>query len=229
MPEFVVLEAADGFKSQAYVARPDGKVKAALVVVQEIFGVNDHMRAVCDRWAEDGYFAIAPQYFDRVDRNFEANYDEAGMERGKAVLSKVNFDEITADTEAAVAWLHTQTDANVGIVGYCFGGTVAWLGATRVPGIHAAVGYYGRMIAQFPDEKPMCPVMLHFGKEDPSIPVELVDKIQAAHPEIAIYRYEKAGHAFDRFSDEHVYKPEAAALALDRTKTFFAQHLGFGR
>lgn len=227
MPEFVVLEAADGFKSQAYVARPDGKVKAALIVVQEIFGVNAHMRAVCDRWAADGYLAIAPQYFDRVDRNFVANYDDAGMERGKEVLGKIDFDKITADTSAAIAWLQKQTSANIGIVGYCFGGTVAWLGATRVPGIGAAVGYYGRMIVQFLEETPKCPVMLHFGKEDPSIPLELIDKIEAAHPEVAIYRYEKAGHAFDRFSDDHVYKPEAAALALDRTKSFFAQYLGF--
>ncbi|MBS1813472.1 MAG: dienelactone hydrolase family protein [Acidobacteria bacterium] len=229
MPEFVVLEAADGFKSQAYVARPDGKAKAALIVVQEIFGVNKHMKEVCERWADDGYIAIAPQYFDRVERNFEAGYDVEGFARGKEVSSKLSFDDVTADTTAAVAWLRENTELSIGIVGYCFGGTAAWLGATRVGGIRAAVGYYGRLIGQFLDEKPRCPVMLHFGKEDLSIPAELVDKIEAAHPEVTVYRYEKAGHAFDRFSDPHAYRPEAAALALDRTKTFFAQHLGFAK
>jgi len=229
MPELVVLEAADGFKAQAYVARPDGKAKAALIVVQEIYGVNKHMRAVCERWAEDGYLAIAPHYFDRVERNFHVDYDEAGTAQGKEISSKLSFDGVTAETTAAVAWLREHTDLGIGIVGYCFGGTVAWLGATRVSGIRAAVGYYGRMIAQFLDEKPRCPVMLHFGQDDPSIPAEQVDKIAAAHPDVTIYRYESAGHAFDRFSDPRVYQPEAAALALDRTKTFFAQHLGFAK
>lgn len=226
MGERVVLKATDGFQIGAYVARPTGEPKAALIVVQEIFGVTPHIRSVTDDFAKRGFLAIAPSYFDRYEREFEVSYDEVGSEEGKKASVAIGWDHPMTDTAAAVAWLKTQTDKKIGVVGYCWGGSLAWLAASRVEGLSATVGYYGRLAAtDHVNDKPKIPVMMHFGDKDPSIPREKVAALQAAHPEVPVFHYD-AGHAFNRSGDPH-YVPAAAELALSRTLEFFGQHLGW--
>lgn len=226
MTEWVTLQAQDGHELQGYVARPKGEPKAMLVVAMEIYGVNAHIRSVTERWAEKGFLAIAPQYFDRYERGLDLGYDDAGKAKATELAKGVNFDFAVADTAAAVDWLENEYEKQVGIVGYCFGGSVAWLAACRVPHISAAVGYYGRAATQFVNEKPQCPVMLHFGDQDASIPRSETQKIETVHPEVPLFHYE-AGHAFNRDSDPKVYNAVAAREALKRTVMFFEQHLVF--
>ncbi|MGI4853495.1 MAG: dienelactone hydrolase family protein [Janthinobacterium lividum] len=226
MSEWVELIAKDGVKLQAFVARPAGEPKGSLVVVQEIFGVNKQIQHDTEQWAADGYLCIAPAMFDRIEPNVKLDYDEEGWAKAMSFVPKLDMDKATLDVDAAVQWLRGETSANVGVVGYCFGGTMAWLSSTRLK-VEAAVGYYGGNIANFLNEEPQVPVMLHFGKEDAHIPAEMIEKIQTAHPEVPIFLYDNAGHAFNRSEDHKAYVVEAARLAKSRSLLFFDQHLVF--
>jgi carboxymethylenebutenolidase len=193
-------------------------------VVQEIFGVNQHIRKVADSFAADGYVAIAPALFDRVERGYETGYGPQDIERGRATRGKLPTDQAMMDVKATVDELQ-KAGLKVGVVGYCFGGTIAWLAATRVDGVAAAVGYYGGGVADAADEKPKCPVMLHFGETDASIPKEAYEKVMRLHPGVPTYIYPGAGHGF--VCDERgSYHAESARLARQRTDEFFRKHLG---
>ena len=218
----IELTAADGHRFAAYKAGPDD-AKKALVVVQEIFGVNRHMRRICDDFAKEGYQVIAPALFDRVERGVELGYTGDDVARGRDLRAKVPADGPMLDVEACAAAL--PAGAAKGIVGYCWGGTVAWWGATRSTSFKAACGWYGGGIAGTKDEKPSCPVELHFGSLDASIPMSDVEAIRAAQPGIAIFVYEGAGHGFG-CEDRASYKADDAAVAEKRTLDFFARHLG---
>ncbi len=222
MSEMVQLRAADGFEFGAYVASPEGDPKAALVIVQEIFGVNHHIRAVADRYAAQGYLAIAPALFDRYERGFEVGYDAEGMQRGIAIAQKMNMDLCAADTLAAVEYGRDEYKTKVGIVGYCLGGSIAWLAAARMP-VSAAVGYYGGYIAKFKDTPLKAPIMLHFGKQDEHIPMSDVEAIEAAHPEVPVYLYD-AGHGFN-CDERGSYSKAEADEAQARTLAFLDEHL----
>ena len=226
MSEWVRLSASDGVELEAYVAHPHGEAKAALIVVQEIFGVNDHIQAVTDDWAKEGYLAIAPAMFDRIEPGVKIGYDKAGWAKAMSLAGKIDMDKSTLDVGAAIDWLRNETEQNVGIVGYCYGGTMAWLAAARLD-VQAAVGYYGGSISDFVNEEPKCPVMLHFGGEDAHISAEKIAKIQGAHPEVPIFVYEGAGHAFNRSADPTAYVADVARLAKSRSVLFFQQHLVF--
>ena len=217
----IELTAADGHRFAAYKVGP-ADAKKALVVVQEIFGVNRHMRRICDDFAKEGYLVIAPALFDRVERNVELGYTGDDVARGRDLRAKVPADGPMLDVEACAAAL--PPGAAKGIVGYCWGGTVAWWGATRSTSFKAACGWYGGGIAGTKDETPGCPVELHFGSLDASIPMSDVDAIRAAQPGIAIFVYEGAGHGFG-CEDRGSYKPDDAAVAEKRTSEFFAKHL----
>ncbi|WP_439552432.1 dienelactone hydrolase family protein [Falsiroseomonas sp.] len=218
----IELTAADGHRFAAYKAGP-ADAKKALVVVQEIFGVNRHMRRICDDFAKEGYAVIAPALFDRVERGVELGYTGDDVARGRDLRAKVPADGPMLDVEACAAAL--PPGAARGIVGYCWGGTVAWWGATRSTSFKAACGWYGGGIAGTKDEKPSCPVELHFGSLDASIPMSDVDAIRAAQPGIAIFVYEGAGHGFG-CEDRASFKADDAAVAEKRTLDFFARHLG---
>lgn len=218
----IELTAADGHRFAAYKAGPDN-AKKALVVVQEIFGVNRHMRRICDDFAKEGYQVIAPALFDRVQRGVELGYTGDDVARGRDLRAKVPADGPMLDVEACAAAL--PAGAAKGIVGYCWGGTVAWWGATRSTSFKAACGWYGGGIAGTKDETPSCPVELHFGSLDASIPMSDVEAIRAAQPGIAIFVYEGAGHGFG-CEDRGSYKADDAAVAERRTLDFFARHLG---
>jgi carboxymethylenebutenolidase len=221
MGKTLELTAADGHKLSAYRADPSGEPKGAIVVIQEIFGVNHHIRNVTDKFAAAGYVAIAPALFDRVKPGIEVGYDADSIATGRETRGKIKDADMLADTQAAINAV--KDVGKVAVVGYCLGGTIAYWSATRLNGIDAAVGYYGGGIAGTANEKPKVPVMLHFGDQDQGIPLTDVDKIRAAHPEMPIHIYH-AGHGFS-CDERGSYEPESSKTALDRTHAFLSQHL----
>jgi carboxymethylenebutenolidase len=204
----------------AWIARPEGKAKGGLVVAQEIFGVNAHMRAVVDRFAAHGYVAIAPAFFDHVETGVELGYDEEGFRRGRELVGEVGLDLAVEDVASAAEAIASA--GRIGCVGYCWGGTVALLAATRLG--MPAVSYYGARNVNFLAETPRAPLMLHFGERDNSIPAEAIARQRAAWPQADVYTY-PAGHAFDRTVDPNAYDSPSAQLALERTLAFFDRHL----
>ncbi|MGC2208906.1 MAG: dienelactone hydrolase family protein [Candidatus Korobacteraceae bacterium] len=223
MSEHVTLQASDGHTLDAYVAHPEGEPIAGLVVVQEIFGVNRHIRSVADGYAKDGFLAVAPALFDRYERGLELGYEGADMQKAMSLVPRINLDHALLDTAAALEYVRKQTGKKCGVIGYCYGGTIAWLAAARL-GADAAVGYYGGHIAKFADEHPDAPIQLHFGKLDAHIPKESIDAVQAANPEVPIFWYD-AGHGFN-CNDRASYNAEAATLARARSLEFLQKQLG---
>jgi carboxymethylenebutenolidase len=221
MGQMIELTASDGHKLDAYRADPAADARGAIVVVQEIFGVNAHIKEVCDGFAADGYVAIAPAMFDRAEKGVDLGYGEEDRQKGMETRGKIEWDDNVKDVIAAK---DAVADAGkVGIVGYCFGGTVAWLGACE-GGFDAAVGYYGGFIHNFLDKNATCPVMLHYGSEDQGIPMENVDMTRNAKPDVEVHVYDGAGHGF--ICDHRVsYHPDATKAAGERTLAFFGQHL----
>lgn len=214
------LIATDGHRLDAYEVNPDG-ASAAVVIVQEIFGVNAHIRSVVDRYASFGYRAIAPAMFDRVERGVELDYDAADVEQGIALRQKLSWDDSVLDVAAAVE--HVSDTGAVAVVGYCYGGSMAWLAAASLP-IGAAVGYYGGQVVDFIDRTPQVPTMLHFGAVDHAISVDDVRLVAERHPDVAVHIYDDAGHGFN-CDARGSYHPEAAALAEERTREFLDLHL----
>jgi carboxymethylenebutenolidase len=223
MSEFVTLKTEDGLEIGAYVARPAGEPIAALIVVQEIFGVNAHIRSVADGYAKDGFLAVAPAMFDRFEKGVELAYDEAGWKEAMSFVPKLNPVVSLNEITAAIEYAAKESGKKVGIVGYCFGGTMAWLAATRLT-VGAAVGYYGGYIANFATETPKSPVMLHFGSKDEHIPASVAEAVHAASPEVEIFWYD-AGHAFNRDADPSAYVEDAAKLARERSLSFLKKNL----
>jgi carboxymethylenebutenolidase len=219
------LIASDGHQFGAYLAEPTKTSTSAVVIVQEIFGVNRHIRAITDYYATQGFTAIAPGLFDRVQPGIQLNYNSADATRGMQITTQVGLEKALLDVGAAIQHV-AQSDPprKVGVIGFCYGGTLAWLAATRLNPA-AAVGYYGGQIARFASEKPRCPVMLHFGGKDQHIPASEIQKIQQAHPEVSVFVYPEAGHGFncDQRPD---YNAQAAAQARERTLAFLRAHLG---
>jgi carboxymethylenebutenolidase len=223
MGKDITLKSKDGFEFGAYVAEPQGKPRGAIVVIQEIFGVNHHIRSVTDRYAQLGYLAIAPALFDRGEKNFQSGYDGAAMDKARGMVGKIPLEQRLADTQAAID--HVKSAGKVAVLGYCMGGSIAFLSATRLSGVSAGVGYYGGQIAQFASEKPKAPIMLHFGEKDQSIPLTDVDKIKASHPEAPIFVYAGAGHGF-HCDERGSFNAEAAQVAACRSQEFLAKHIG---
>ncbi|MEO7336107.1 MAG: dienelactone hydrolase family protein [Caldimonas sp.] len=214
----VTLTAADGHSLAAYVARPSGTPRGGLVVLQEIFGVNSHIRAVADGYAADGWVAIAPALFDRIEVGIELGYGAADVDRGRALKAACIDEKSLLDIAAAVD--HVAATGSVAVVGYCWGGTLAWLAACRMNGLRASVAYYGSGIADLAGLKPMCPVQMHFGEQDASIPPAAIDAVRKAHPEVEVHVY-PAGHGFN-CDQRSAYHPDSAALARERTLRFLA-------
>ena len=220
----VQLTTADGNTLNAYRSEPEGSPKGAIIVVQEIFGVNDHIRGVADGYAREGYVAIAPALFDRVRDGVELDYDEAGIDVGRKIaFEDVTMDQVMIDVEAACD--EVSAAGKIGIVGYCWGGSICYVAAARLSNkISAASGYYGGQIMPHIEEQPTAPLVLHFGAEDAGIPLENVRTIDERWPEIDVHIYDGAGHGFN-CDARGSYAANSAALALERTLTHFAQHL----
>ena len=220
MGAMIELTAADGHRLGAYQAGPSD-ARNGLVIVQEIFGVNRHMQNVCDQFAEGGYAVIAPALFDRAERGVELGYGDADRTRGMALRADVPAEASMADVQAAVAALGPR---KLGIVGYCWGGTIAWWGATRSHSFEAAIGWDGGGIAATREEAAHCAVQLHFGAEDHGIPLTDVEAIRASQPGVEIYIYPGAGHGFG--CDERAsFDKQAADQARGRTLDFLGRHL----
>jgi carboxymethylenebutenolidase len=223
MAEMVQLRAKDGHVLDAYVVQPGVPAKGGLVIVQEIHGVNAHIRAVADRYADDGFVVVAPALFDRIERGVELRGSGEDMERAMDLLKSFDIEKGVDDVAAAVQCERCFGNVKkIGVVGYCLGGTLAWLSAARLP-IHAAVGYYGGRIAQYLEERPKAPVMLHFGEQDQHIPQSEIDAIAKAYPEVSIYTY-PAGHGFNRDGSAG-YSASCAMRARARTLEFLREHL----
>jgi carboxymethylenebutenolidase len=225
MGERINLNTAGMHCIGAYLARTAGAPKGGIVVVQEIFGVNAHMRSVADRYALAGYTAIAPAFFDFAEQDVELGYDEAGMNKGRELAGEVGLDRAVEAVASAADSI--QSSGRTGVVGYCWGGSVALLAAQRLA--LPAVSYYGARNVAFLEEPLKAPVMFHFGGKDKSIPREAIEKHRKAWPDAPVYVYEDTGHAFDRDVDPAHYDPAAAKLAWQRTLAFFDRHLAAGK
>ncbi|MET0310503.1 MAG: dienelactone hydrolase family protein [Burkholderiaceae bacterium] len=226
MGSFIDLQAADGFTFPAYIAQPAGKPRGGLVLLQEIFGVNSHIRDVADRFAAEGFFVVAPATFHRVQQGVDLGYDKAGMDEGSALKAKVEALEppgVLHDVEACVR--HAAQAGKVGITGFCWGGLLTWRAACTISGIAAAVPYYGGGMTTEKEiaRKPLCPVLAHFGNRDKHISVESVEAFKKAHPEVEVHLYE-ADHGFN-CDQRGSYDAAAAKLAWGRTNDFLGRHL----
>ena len=223
MGQMIELTTADGKKIAAYRAEPAGKPRGGLVVIQEIWGVNDHIRKVADGYAADGYLVIAPALFDRVEAGVMMDqYTPETMQRGFGLMQKVNIDDGLKDVAAAVQV--AAAAGKVGVVGFCFGGRMSWLSASRVAGIAASVPYYGGGIPGMAAEQPKCPVMMHFGERDAHIPVASVEEFKKSHPSLPVHFY-AADHGFN--CDQRAsWDAPAAKLARERTIEFLRKHVG---
>lgn len=221
MGEVITLKSAfDGFELSAYHARPTDARRGGLLLIQEIFGVTDHIRELADAFAADGYETIAPSFYDRLERGFEADYGQEAIAKGVQYSQATPWDQVAGDAQAAVDALNPP----VFVTGFCWGGAATWLAACRCEGLSAAASFYGRRISELVDETPKVPIILHFGKTDASIPTERVEEIRDRHPDVPIYLYE-AGHGFvsDRRAD---YDADSARLARLRTLAHFANNGG---
>ncbi len=221
----ISLKTADGQNIGAYLAEPAGPPKAALLVLQEIFGVNRHMRAVTDGFAAAGFLALCPALFDRAKPGVELGYQADDVAQGRDLRGAVTLDQTLADMSAGIEALHARAPGlKVAVIGYCWGGSLAWMASTRLK-VDAAIGYYGGQITPFVNETPACPIMLHFGEFDKGIPLSDVAAIQAAHPDLPVHIY-PAGHGFN-CTERADYNAEASALALTRSMAFLQKSLGF--
>lgn len=218
----ITLTAHDQHTLDAFHTAPEGAPRGGLVVVQEIFGVNAHIRAVCERFSREGYVCIAPALFDRIERGVELGYDGDGFARGRAIAVQLKPEMLLADVRAAVDALRAEGIARVAVVGYCLGGSVAWRAADALP-IDAAVAYYGGNIPKLLELSPKCPVLAHFGERDAFIPLEGVRALEARHPSVDVQVY-AAEHGFNCDARDS-YDAKSAALALERTLDFLARNM----
>lgn len=225
MQTTLTLTAADGHTFSAYKAEPEGTPFGAVVVVQEIFGVNAHIRDLVERWAAVGYTAIAPVLYDRWAPSFEAGYGPGDVDKGRSLkaIANENLEKVISDVDAARAAVADV--GRVGVVGYCWGGFVTYVAACRLD-FQAASGYYGGGINEVVDEAPKCPAILHFGDNDGSIPLDQVELVRAKHPDIGVHIYQ-AGHGFN-CDMRGSYDPRATAIAGMRTVQLFESALRRG-
>jgi carboxymethylenebutenolidase len=224
--EQLELTTADGHRLAAYLALPAAAPRGGLIVVQEIFGVNSHIRAVADGFAADGYLAIAPALFDRVERGVDIGYTPEDIQRGRALKEACTADNAMLDIRGAVKLLQSRLapGARMGIVGYCWGGLLSWLAACEVDSLAASVPYYGGGMPDHVARVPRCPVLAHFGEKDALIPMPGVEALRRAHPGISVQVY-AAGHGFN-CDQRGSYDAASAALARQRTLAFLREHVG---
>lgn len=219
MGKMIRLKAADGHELDAYVAEPKGKAKGGIVVVQEIFGVSDHIKRVADQYAAQGYKAVAPAMFDRIERGITLPYSE--IQQGLAYMRQLAWPNTLADVEAAAK--EARTAGSAAVVGFCWGGTVAHVAASDLD-VDAAVSYYGGGVAKMLDKQPRCPILYHFGDQDHSIPLPDIENIRKAYPGSVVHVYPGAQHGFN--CDERAsYSAADARLAFERSIAFLGEQM----
>ncbi|MEO8736821.1 MAG: dienelactone hydrolase family protein [Edaphobacter sp.] len=227
MSEWSKLKADDGHELSAYVARPEGAPIGALVLIQEIFGVNAHIRGVADSYARDGFLVVAPALFDRIERGVELKYEGEDSKKAYLLMQKLNPDTALKDISAAYE-LARGAGKGIGVLGFCFGGMMSWLTATRGETLKmqpsCCVGYYPGGIGKYAKEEPSCPVLLHFGGADTHIGQDQIEAVRSAHPEVEIFIYESAEHGFN-CDARSSYHPKSSTLARERTLNFLKTHV----
>lgn len=227
MSEWITLQAKDGHDLDGYVARPQGEPVGALVLIQEIFGVNKHIRSVADGYAKDGFLVVAPALFDRYEKKVDLTYEGEDQKHAYELYPKLALEPALLDIAAAYEYART-TGKKIGVLGFCIGGLLSWLSSTRAPQLGTApaccVGYYPGGVGKFAQEQPTCPVLLNFGAEDSHIGVDQIDAVRSAHPDVEVVVYEGAGHGFncDMRSD---YNAAAAKIARERSLAFLKKHI----
>ena len=228
MSEWVKLQAPDGHELEGYVARPQGEPIGAVVVIQEIFGVNPSIQGVADAYAKEGFLAVAPAIFDRFERGLQLGYGPEDMKKAFALYADLKPEVQLLDIAAAFEYAKSSTGKGVGVVGFCYGGLLSWLSATRGEDLKmqpaCTVGYYAGGIGKVATETPVCPVMLHFGADDDHIGADQIDAVRNAHPEVEIYLYDGAGHAFANPARSS-YVAEPAKLADARSLEFMKKNI----
>jgi carboxymethylenebutenolidase len=222
MGKNIKLTAGDGFHLDGYRADPAGRIRGGIVIIQEIFGVNAHIREVTDQFAAEGYVTVAPAFFDRVKPGVDLGYDAAGIALGRQYMTELQPDKALLDIQAGIAAVSPA--GKVGVVGYCWGGTMAYFAAAHT-NIAAAVAYYGGRITQYLKDKPRCPIMYHFGELDKGIPDSMIQQIREAQPAGIFHLYKGADHGFN-CNHRATFEPKSAALARERTLTFLHEHVG---
>jgi carboxymethylenebutenolidase len=218
MPMKTLKSPHDGFMLPCWFEPALGERKGGVVVAQEIFGITDHIREVCARFAREGYDAIAPSLYERVEARFHAEHDAAGIAKGVKAAEATPMRQAAADMQACIESLAGPVYAT----GFCYGGAIAWLAAQRCMGLAGASGFYGRLINRLLDAPPQAPIILHYGRNDAGIPLTEVDKVRAAFPDVPIYLYD-AGHGFCREASSDFHAP-SRDLAMQRTLDFFGAH-----
>ncbi|MGA7805874.1 dienelactone hydrolase family protein [Bradyrhizobium sp.] len=218
----IELTATDGHQFSAYRADPADTPKGAVVVLQEIFGIDSHIQKITDAFAAKGYVAIAPSLFDRVKPGVNLAYDESGISDGLAMTQQIDRQQLLGDIQVAVDAV--KSAGKVAIVGYCWGGELAYASANRVSGIACVVGYYGNDIVNNYSEKRKVPTLLHFGENDSTIPMEQVTQFRAYRPDVSAFTYPGAAHGFSCDRREG-YQEDAAEKALDRTLSWISQYV----
>lgn len=224
MGKRITIKGEDGFEFGAYRAEPEGNPKGGVVICQEIFGVNRYIESVCDFYARAGYVTVAPALFDRVEHNVDIEYSLEGRDRGIGIAHKVVWDTALDDIETTREFLRSSGASGVGVVGYCWGGSVAWLFACRRQ-VDCAVAYYPGEITHFPNDHARHPVIIHIGESDVVIPRETLESIKKNHADTLLYAYPGAPHGFDNETRQG-YDGGTAKLARERTLEFLAQHIG---
>ncbi|MBS0517526.1 MAG: dienelactone hydrolase family protein [Proteobacteria bacterium] len=222
MGEDIRLKSSAG-EIGAYLATPKGTPKGGIVVIQEIFGVNHHIKAVTDKFAAEGYLAIAPCFFDHVKTGVELGYTPDTIAEGRTYVTELGFDKPVADVDAAIAELKRRGVGKVAVTGFCWGGTITWLSATRLKP-DAAIAYYGGGIYGTKNEKPQVPTMMHFGDKDMHIPMAHVEELRKLHPGVQIFDY-PADHGF-HCDERGSYDATASKQAMARTLDFLKKHVG---
>jgi carboxymethylenebutenolidase len=211
------LKAKDGHELDAYVAEPQGAAKGGIVVVQEIFGVTNHIKRIADQYAAQGYRAVAPAMFDRIKRNLTLEYTE--VPKGIEYMQQLKWPNTLADLQAAVT--EARSAGSAAVVGFCWGGTVAHVAASELT-LDAAISYYGGGVAKMLDKKPRCPILYHFGDHDASIPLPDIEKIRRANPSSPLFVYPGAGHGFN-CDERGSYSANDAKVAFERSLDFLAE------
>ena len=222
MGEHIRLKASDGFELGGWRADPAGAPRGGIVVIQEIMGVNHHIRGIADLYASHGYLAIAPALFDRAEPGVELGYDGASIQRGSGLVGKIPREKTLLDIAAAIE--QADEGGKVGVVGYCWGGTIAYLAACQLSGVSAASCYYGGGVLAVKDQSPRTPTIMHFGERDQHIPLTGVREFETLHPDLPVFIY-AADHGFN-CDERGSYDAPSATLARARTLELFKQHVG---
>lgn len=219
----IKIKAPDGFDTDTYCVKPDTDTKAGLICVMEAFGLNEHIKAVADQYAAAGFYVLAPSLYDRTGRQKTFDY-YTELPQAVDTMRQNGFDNPLADIAGCIDYLNDQGIQRIGVFGYCYGGTISWLAASRITTLAAAACFYGSAIPAFADDHPQCPCIAHWGTSDPSTPIDKVDVVTANNPDVSMYWYD-AGHGFNSIERTESYEANSAKLAFERTLSLFTKQL----